>query len=194
MRDVTTRHAAEERARLLERAVESSANGVVICDARAPGVAGQGFDDPDRAGDRQVQPVHLDGLGHRDADPLRPLRGGGGGVDAGAQHHELVAAEPRDEIGVVFQRPTLLPWLTVQDNITGVGVNVGSAHLFQSIGGQWTAVSRLLASDPAINSLADLKGRGIAVMQGAVWQEVLTSAGFVQEQRPAAMAPARCPR
>lgn len=37
MRDVTTRHAAEERARLLERAVESSANGVVICDARAPG-------------------------------------------------------------------------------------------------------------------------------------------------------------
>jgi diguanylate cyclase (GGDEF)-like protein/PAS domain S-box-containing protein len=36
LRDVTERHAAEERARLLERAVESSANGVVICDARSP--------------------------------------------------------------------------------------------------------------------------------------------------------------
>lgn len=29
-----------------------------------------------------------------------------------------VVTEPRDEIGMVFQKPTLLPWLSVQDNIT----------------------------------------------------------------------------
>jgi NitT/TauT family transport system ATP-binding protein len=27
-------------------------------------------------------------------------------------------SEPRDEIGIVFQRPTLLPWLRVRDNVT----------------------------------------------------------------------------
>jgi NitT/TauT family transport system ATP-binding protein len=25
---------------------------------------------------------------------------------------------PRDEIGIVFQRPTLLPWLNIRDNLT----------------------------------------------------------------------------
>ena len=30
----------------------------------------------------------------------------------------LPVTEPRDEIGIVFQRPTLLPWLNVLDNIT----------------------------------------------------------------------------
>ncbi len=29
-----------------------------------------------------------------------------------------VVTEPRDEIGIVFQKPTLLPWLTALDNIT----------------------------------------------------------------------------
>ncbi|MCS6766027.1 MAG: ABC transporter ATP-binding protein [Candidatus Protistobacter heckmanni] len=31
---------------------------------------------------------------------------------------DIPVSEPRDEIGMVFQRPTLLPWLTVLDNIT----------------------------------------------------------------------------
>jgi NitT/TauT family transport system ATP-binding protein len=30
----------------------------------------------------------------------------------------MPVTEPRDEIGIVFQRPTLLPWLNVLDNIT----------------------------------------------------------------------------
>ncbi len=30
----------------------------------------------------------------------------------------LPVVEPRDEIGMVFQKPTLLPWLTVADNVT----------------------------------------------------------------------------
>lgn len=30
----------------------------------------------------------------------------------------LAVSEPRDEIGMVFQKPTLLPWLSVLDNIT----------------------------------------------------------------------------
>ncbi|MBU0851632.1 MAG: ATP-binding cassette domain-containing protein, partial [Gammaproteobacteria bacterium] len=25
---------------------------------------------------------------------------------------------PRDEVGIVFQKPTLLPWLTIRDNLT----------------------------------------------------------------------------
>lgn len=29
----------------------------------------------------------------------------------------LEVSEPRDELGIVFQRPTLLPWLSVHDNI-----------------------------------------------------------------------------
>lgn len=31
---------------------------------------------------------------------------------------DLPVSEPRDEIGLVFQKPTLLPWLSVLDNIT----------------------------------------------------------------------------
>ena len=39
---------------------------------------------------------------------------------------------------------------------------------------------------PAITRLADLRGRSIAVVEGHVWQELLTSAGYPDELRPQA--------
>ncbi|WP_028239771.1 ABC transporter ATP-binding protein [Stutzerimonas azotifigens] len=42
------------------------------------------------------------------------LRPSGGQVSI----YGLPVTEPRDEIGMVFQKPTLLPWLSVLDNIT----------------------------------------------------------------------------
>lgn len=35
-----------------------------------------------------------------------------------AEIYGLPVTEPREEIGIVFQQPTLLPWLNVEDNIT----------------------------------------------------------------------------
>lgn len=35
-----------------------------------------------------------------------------------AEIYGLPIREPREEIGIVFQQPTLLPWLTVADNVT----------------------------------------------------------------------------
>lgn len=42
------------------------------------------------------------------------LRPSGGSVEI----FGMPVTEPRDEIGIVFQKPTLLPWLSVLDNIT----------------------------------------------------------------------------
>lgn len=42
---------------------------------------------------------------------LRPTRGQ-------VSIFDVPVIEPRDEIGMVFQRPTLLPWLTVLENVT----------------------------------------------------------------------------
>ncbi|RFA28422.1 ABC transporter [Alkalilimnicola ehrlichii] len=42
---------------------------------------------------------------------VRPTRGS-------VQIYGLPVTEPREEIGIVFQRPTLLPWLNILDNVT----------------------------------------------------------------------------
>lgn len=48
----------------------------------------------------------------------------------------------------------------LSDDINGIGVNVGSAHLFQRIGGNWQHTARLLANDPSINARF---GRAVAI-------------------------------
>ncbi|MEO1019774.1 MAG: ABC transporter ATP-binding protein, partial [Pseudomonadota bacterium] len=42
---------------------------------------------------------------------LMPPSGGRVAIDG------TTVSEPRDEIGIVFQRPTLLPWLNIRDNV-----------------------------------------------------------------------------
>lgn len=42
---------------------------------------------------------------------LRPTRGQ-------VSVYDKPVTEPRDDIGIVFQKPTLLPWLNIQDNVT----------------------------------------------------------------------------
>lgn len=42
---------------------------------------------------------------------LRPTRGS-------VSVYGMPVVEPRDDVGIVFQKPTLLPWLNIEDNIT----------------------------------------------------------------------------
>src|SRR5580704_168204 len=39
-------------------------------------------------------------------------------TDGAVSIYDLEVTEPRDEIGIVFQRPTLLPWFDVLGNVT----------------------------------------------------------------------------
>mgnify|MGYP003650473412 CR=1 FL=1 len=48
---------------------------------------------------------------------LRLIAGLTSPSDGGVSMFETPVTEPRDEIGIVFQRPTLLPWLSIFDNV-----------------------------------------------------------------------------
>lgn len=120
-------------------------------------------------------------------------------VDGAGRHRGLSAElldllarrsgmEPRRVIRPSFGDALAALQAAEVDVVSGVFISPARAGRFLFSSPYLKLPAALIArrEGPAIASLADLKGRGIAVVQGAVWQELLTSAGFVQEQRPAA--------
>jgi NitT/TauT family transport system ATP-binding protein len=72
--------------------------------------------------------------------------------------------EPRDEIGIVFQRPTLLPWFDVLGNVT-----FPMRHKF----GRVTATERERAKELlALVGLSDFAGKQIDELSGGMQQRV----------------------
>jgi NitT/TauT family transport system ATP-binding protein len=72
--------------------------------------------------------------------------------------------EPRDEIGIVFQRPTLLPWFDVLGNVT-----FPMRHKY----GRVTDAERARARDLlALVGLSDFAGKAIDELSGGMQQRV----------------------
>jgi NitT/TauT family transport system ATP-binding protein len=72
--------------------------------------------------------------------------------------------EPRDEIGIVFQRPTLLPWFDVLGNVT-----FPMRHKY----GRVTAAERTRAQDLlALVGLADFSAKRVDELSGGMQQRV----------------------
>jgi NitT/TauT family transport system ATP-binding protein len=76
----------------------------------------------------------------------------------------LQVTEPRDDIGIVFQKPTLLPWFNVLDNVT-----FPMRHKF----GRVTLEERLRAQELlALVGLSDFAGKQIDELSGGMQQRV----------------------
>jgi NitT/TauT family transport system ATP-binding protein len=76
----------------------------------------------------------------------------------------LQVTEPRDDIGIVFQKPTLLPWFNVLDNVT-----FPMRHKY----GRVTAEERVRAQDLlALVGLSDFAGKQIDELSGGMQQRV----------------------
>jgi NitT/TauT family transport system ATP-binding protein len=76
----------------------------------------------------------------------------------------LQVTEPRDDIGIVFQKPTLLPWFNVLDNVT-----FPMRHKF----GRVTLEERLRAQELlALVGLSDFAGKQIDERSGGMQQRV----------------------
>jgi NitT/TauT family transport system ATP-binding protein len=88
---------------------------------------------------------------------IRPTRGR-------LEIYGTAVTEPRDEIGIVFQRPTLLPWFDVLGNVT-----FPMRHKY----GRVTDAERARARDLlALVGLADFAGKAIDELSGGMQQRV----------------------
>jgi NitT/TauT family transport system ATP-binding protein len=88
---------------------------------------------------------------------IRPTRGR-------VEIYGRAVTEPRDEIGIVFQRPTLLPWFDVLGNVT-----FPMRHKY----GRVTAEERVRAHELlALVGLADVAAKRIDELSGGMQQRV----------------------
>jgi NitT/TauT family transport system ATP-binding protein len=76
----------------------------------------------------------------------------------------IPVSEPRDEIGIVFQRPTLLPWFDVLGNVT-----FPMRHKYGRVTAEERAKARELL---ALVGLADFSGKRIDELSGGMQQRV----------------------
>jgi len=78
--------------------------------------------------------------------------------------YDLAVAEPRDEIGIVFQRPTLLPWFDVLGNVT-----FPLRHKYGRVSAEDKARARELLT---LVGLSDFAGKRIDELSGGMQQRV----------------------
>jgi NitT/TauT family transport system ATP-binding protein len=78
--------------------------------------------------------------------------------------YDLAVTEPRDEIGIVFQRPTLLPWFDVLGNVT-----FPLRHKYGRVSAADKARARELL---VLVGLADFAGKRIDELSGGMQQRV----------------------
>ena len=109
-------------------------------------------------------PVRAGPVGLRQVDPAAADRRPDRGVARRREIYGQPVKEPRDEIGIVFQRPTLLPWFDVLGNVT-----FPMRHKY----GRVTAEERERAQDLlALVGLADFAGKRIDELSGGMQQRV----------------------
>jgi NitT/TauT family transport system ATP-binding protein len=85
----------------------------------------------------------------------------------------LAVSEPRDDIGLVFQRPTLLPWLKVLDNVT-----FPMKHKTGRVDDDCRARARALLAKVG---LADFESRRPDELSGGMQQRVAIARALLQD-------------
>ncbi|ARN21064.1 ABC transporter ATP-binding protein [Piscinibacter gummiphilus] len=85
----------------------------------------------------------------------------------------MPVTEPRDEIGFAFQRPTLLPWLDVLDNVT-----FPMRHKYGRVDARDTARAQELL---AVTGLADFARKRPAELSGGMQQRVAIARALLHD-------------
>jgi NitT/TauT family transport system ATP-binding protein len=85
-------------------------------------------------------------------------------TDGAVNIYDLEVTEPRDEIGIVFQRPTLLPWFDVLGNVT-----FPLRHKYGRVSAEDKARARELLT---LVGLSDFAGKRIDELSGGMQQRV----------------------
>ena len=85
-------------------------------------------------------------------------------TDGAVSIYDLEVTEPRDEIGIVFQRPTLLPWFDVLGNVT-----FPLRHKYGRVSAEDKARARELLT---LVGLSDFAGKRIDELSGGMQQRV----------------------